>query len=76
MALADTNSQRKVAAFNFKVGNLVELLQKYTSPATPVQMLFPPNHTQPRHIRALADRLAMMLQILGPEQLIKPVSLL
>ncbi len=47
---------------DIKAGNLVELLQKYTSPATPVQMLFPPGRAQPRRVRALADRLAVMLQ--------------
>lgn len=46
---------------DIKAGNLVELLQKFTSPATPVQMLFPPGRAQPRRVRALADRLALLL---------------
>lgn len=47
---------------DIKSGRLVELLQKYTPPPTPIQMLFPPGRAQPRRVRALADRLATMLQ--------------
>lgn len=47
---------------DIKSGRLVELLQKYTSPAAPVQLLFPPGRAQSRRVRALADRLTVMLQ--------------
>lgn len=47
---------------DIKAGNLVELLHEHSSPATPIQMLFPPGRAQPRRVRALADRLAAMLQ--------------
>ena len=51
---------------DIQAGRLVELLPEHAQPATPIQMLFPPSRAQPRRVRALADRLALMLE--GPEQ--------
>lgn len=45
---------------DIKAGNLVELLADYAPPPTPLQMLFPPSRAQPRRVRALADRLALV----------------
>ena len=38
-------------------GRLVALLEKYTSPANPLQMMFPPGRAQPRRVRALAKEI-------------------
>ena len=53
-------SELDVAA-DLAAGKLVELLADYASPATPLQMLFPPSRSQPRRVLALADRLAARL---------------
>lgn len=47
---------------DIRAGKLVELLAEHAAPASPLQMLFPPSRAQPRRVRALADRLAVMLQ--------------
>jgi DNA-binding transcriptional LysR family regulator len=51
---------------DIRAGYLVELLPGYAPPPTPLQLLFPPSRAQPRRVRALADRLAFVLQ--GLEQ--------
>lgn len=50
---------------DIRAGNLIELLADYASPATPLQMLFPPSRAQPRRVGALADQLALMFQNLN-----------
>ena len=47
---------------DIRAGRLVELLADHAAPPAPLQMLFPPSRAQPRRVRALADRLALMLQ--------------
>lgn len=47
---------------DIEAGRLVELLDDYSSPAAPLQMLFPPSRTQPRRVKALADRLTKTLR--------------
>ncbi|MGV8842820.1 MAG: LysR substrate-binding domain-containing protein [Pseudomonas sp.] len=49
---------------DIRAGTLVELLPGYAPPPTPLQLLFPPSRAQPRRVRALADRLACVLQSL------------
>ena len=36
---------------------LVPLLQEYSPPPTPLQMMFPPGRSQSRRVRALAEAL-------------------
>ena len=47
---------------DIRAGRLVELLGDYSSPPTPFQMLFPPSRTQPRRVKALADRLTKAIR--------------
>jgi DNA-binding transcriptional LysR family regulator len=39
-------------------GRLVPLLQEYSPPPTPLQMMFPPGRSQSRRVRALAEALS------------------
>lgn len=43
-------------------GSLVEILPDHAAPALPLQMLFPPSRTQPRRVKALAERLMARLK--------------
>lgn len=47
---------------DIRAGRMVELLADFAAPSAPLQMLFPPGRAQPRRVRALADRLAVVLQ--------------
>ncbi len=47
---------------DIRAGRLVELLGDYSSSPTPFQMLFPPSRTQPRRVKALADRLTKAIR--------------
>lgn len=42
-------------------GRLVPLLEKYTSPPNPLQMMFPPGRAQPRRVHALAKKIALAM---------------
>lgn len=50
---------------DIEAGNLMQLLAKYAPPPTPLQMLFPPSRAQPKRVRELADRLALVFDSLG-----------
>lgn len=50
---------------DIEAGRLVELLASHAPLATPIQMLFPPSRAQPQRVRALADQLALGLQVQG-----------
>lgn len=56
-------SELDVAA-DLKSGALVALLEEYSFPPNPLQMMFPPGRAQPRRVRALAKSLseAMIVQ--------------
>lgn len=43
-------------------GRLIRLLEDYPLPRLPLQMVFPPGRSQPRRVRAFADRLAEAIQ--------------
>lgn len=49
---------------DLEAGRLVRLLDDYATERLPVQMVFPPGRSQPRRVRALADRLAQAVH--GP----------
>ncbi|WHI47700.1 LysR family transcriptional regulator [Microbulbifer sp. VAAF005] len=44
---------------DIQAGRLVRLLEEYTPPPVPLQMLFPPSRAQPRRVTVFADRLAI-----------------
>ena len=47
---------------DLRAGHLVELLADHAQPPSPIQMLFPPGRAQPKRVRELADRFALVLQ--------------
>ncbi len=47
---------------DLRAGRLVELLADYAQPPSPLQLLFPPSRAQPRRVRELTDRLALVVQ--------------
>ncbi|MDB6177365.1 LysR family transcriptional regulator [Paracoccus sp. Z330] len=45
-------------AEDLRTGKLIALLEEYSAPPKPLQMMFPPGRAQPRRVRALADAIA------------------
>ncbi|MGO4908118.1 LysR family transcriptional regulator [Pseudorhodobacter sp. W20_MBD10_FR17] len=44
-------------------GRLIALLEAFSFPANPLQMMFPPGRAQPRRVQALADALSRVMKI-------------